>query len=118
VAGQPDHPGGALESVRYVRAAAGRLGLSFAPDSFVVERAHQVLDEAIGLLRRISTEGLLSAVAEGTFGVTRRPPDGGLGFVGVVARAERYFNPVTSLLEGTDPGARGGPMNELIGGDR
>ena len=104
----------ALANVRYVRTAAGRLGLSFAPDSFVTERAHQVLDGAVGLLRRISTEGLLNAIADGTFGLTRRPPDGGRGLDGVVARAESYFNPVTSLLEGTDSGAQGDPMAELI----
>ena len=43
----------ALENVRYVRSAAGRLGLSFQPDPFVVGRAHQVLDEALALLERI-----------------------------------------------------------------
>ena len=104
----------ALANVRYVRTAAGRLGLSFMPDSFVVDRAHQVLDNAVGLLRRISTEGLLNAIANGTFGAAERPPDGGRGLDGVVARAELYFNPVIGLLEGTDTGAQGDPMAELI----
>jgi beta-lysine 5,6-aminomutase alpha subunit len=103
-----------LMRVRYVRTAAGRLRLSFMPDSFVIDRAHLVLDDTVGLLRRISTEGLLNAIANGTFGATRRPPDGGLGLDGVVARAERYFNPVIGLLEGTDTGAQGDPMAELI----
>ncbi|HEX4087676.1 MAG TPA: lysine 5,6-aminomutase subunit alpha [Trebonia sp.] len=107
----------ALANIRYVRAAAGRLGLSFAPDPFVVERAHQVLDDAIALLRRISTEGLLTAVADGTFGVTRRPPGGGHGLDGVVTRADGYFNPVTEILGGADEGAAGDPVAELIGGD-
>jgi beta-lysine 5,6-aminomutase alpha subunit len=89
----------ALENVRYVRSAAGRLGLSFAPDPFVAGRAHQVLDEAVGLLRRIGTEGLLNAIADGTFGVTKRPPDGGRGLDGVVARADGYFNPVAEILQ-------------------
>jgi beta-lysine 5,6-aminomutase alpha subunit len=95
----------ALANIRYVRAAAGRLGLSFAPDSFVVERAHQVLAEAVSLLRRISTEGLLNAIADGTFGAARRPPAGGHGLDGVVTRADGYFNPVTEILDGTDEGA-------------
>ena len=89
----------ALENVRYVRSAAGRLGLSFAPDPFVVGRAHQVLDESLGLLRRIGTDGLLNAIADGTFGVTKRPADGGRGLDGVVARADGYFNPVSEILE-------------------
>jgi beta-lysine 5,6-aminomutase alpha subunit len=89
----------ALENVRYVRSAAGQLGLSFAPDSFVVRRAHQVLDESLGLLRRIETDGLLNAIADGTFGVTKRPPDGGRGLSGVIERADGYFNPVSEILE-------------------
>jgi beta-lysine 5,6-aminomutase alpha subunit len=104
----------ALANIRYVRAAAGRLGMSFAPDSFVVERAHQVLDEAVSLLRRISTEGLLNAIADGTFGLARRPPGGGHGLDGVVSRAVGYFNPVAEILDGTDEGAQGDPVAELI----
>ena len=88
----------ALENVRYVREAAGRLGLSFTPDSFVVDRAHQVLDEAVALLRRICDGGLLNAIADGTFGVTKRPPDGGRGLSGVIERADGYFNPVEEAL--------------------
>ena len=105
----------ALANIRYVRAAAGRLGMSFAPDSFVVERAHQVLDEAVSLLRRISTEGLLNAIADGTFGAAGRPPGGGHGLDGVITRADGYFNPVTELLDGADEGAQGDPVAELIG---
>ena len=104
----------ALVNIRYVRAAAGRLGMSFAPDTFVVERAHQVLDEAVSLLRRISTEGLLNAIADGMFGVARRPPGGGHGLDGVVTRADGYFNPVAEILDGTDEGAQGDPVAELI----
>ncbi|MBO0805813.1 MAG: lysine 5,6-aminomutase subunit alpha [Nocardiopsaceae bacterium] len=88
----------ALENVRYVRDAAGKLGLSFQPDPFVVDRAHQVLDEAVALLRRICDGGLLNAIADGTFGITRRPPDGGRGLSGVIERADGYFNPVEELL--------------------
>ncbi|HSZ39413.1 MAG TPA: lysine 5,6-aminomutase subunit alpha [Trebonia sp.] len=84
----------ALENVRYVRDAAGQLGLSFQPSAAVTGRAHQVLDEALGLLRRIEGEGLLNAIADGTFGVTKRPPDGGRGLDGVIERAAGYHNPV------------------------
>jgi len=84
-----------------VRRAAGKLGASFRPepDGFVAQRARQVLAESVDLLRRIGTQGLLTAIAEGTFGVTRRPPDGGRGLDGVVERAEEYFNPASELLE-------------------
>jgi beta-lysine 5,6-aminomutase alpha subunit len=58
-----------------------------------------VLAEATGLLRTIGSQGLLNAIAEGTFGVTRRPPDGGRGLDGVVERAEGYYNPAATWLE-------------------
>ncbi len=91
----------ALENVRYVRRAAGQLGGSFRPepDGFVARRARQVLDEAVDLLRKIGSQGLLTAIAEGTFGVTKRQPDGGRGLDGVVERAEGYYNPAADLLE-------------------
>ena len=92
----------ALENVRYVRSAAGRLGESFVPaaDGFVAERARQVLGESIDLLARIVSDGLLTAIGEGTFGVTRRPSSGGRGLDGVVERADEYWNPAISELEG------------------
>src|SRR5438067_8169813 len=93
----------ALENVRYVRRAAGRLGESFRPepDGFVAQRARQVLGEAIDLLRKIGSQGLLTAIGEGTFGVTRRPVGGGRGLDGVVKQAGGYFNPATEMLEVT-----------------
>jgi beta-lysine 5,6-aminomutase alpha subunit len=95
----------ALENVRYVRDAAGRLGDSFmpAPGSFIEQRAKEVLGEAVELLGRIGDEGLLTAIAAGTFGITRRPPDGGRGLDGVISQADGYFNPATEILEGTSP---------------
>jgi beta-lysine 5,6-aminomutase alpha subunit len=91
----------ALENVRYVRDAAGRLGESFvpAPGGFIEQRARQVLGESVSLLRRISDEGLLTAIADGTFGITRRPADGGRGLDGVIGRADDYFNPASEILE-------------------
>ena len=91
----------ALENVRYVRRAAGRLGQEFrpAPDGFVAERARQVLGESVDLLRTIGSQGLLNAIAEGTFGVTKRPADGGRGLDGVVERDAGYYNPASEILE-------------------
>jgi len=91
----------ALENVRYVRSAAGRLGESFVPaaDGFVASRAREVLGESIALLGRIVDQGLLNAIADGTFGVTRRPPTGGRGLEGVFERAPEYFNPAAEVLE-------------------
>jgi beta-lysine 5,6-aminomutase alpha subunit len=92
----------ALENARYVARAAARLGENFRPPEggFVQQRAQQVLGEAVDLLRRINRDGLLNAIAEGTFGVTRRPADGGRGLDGVIKRAEDYYNPASEFLEG------------------
>ncbi len=92
----------ALENVRYVLDAAGNLAEDFHPprDGVVATRARQVLAESIELLGRIGDDGLLSAIADGTFGVTRRPAEAGKGLDGVVAQADGYYNPATEILEG------------------
>jgi beta-lysine 5,6-aminomutase alpha subunit len=91
----------ALANVRYVRNACAGLAADFVPtpDGFIAQRARQVLGEAVELLERVAADGLFEAIAAGTFGVTRRPVDGGRGLEGVVVQAEGYFNPVTELLE-------------------
>jgi beta-lysine 5,6-aminomutase alpha subunit len=91
----------ALENVRYVRDAVGALAGDFrpSPDGFVATRARQVLSESIDLLERVCDSSLLTAIAEGTFGITRRPPDGGKGLSGVAAHEDDYFNPATEILE-------------------
>jgi beta-lysine 5,6-aminomutase alpha subunit len=98
----------ALQNVRYVLNAAGRLHEDFhpAPDGFIAQRAHQVLDEAITLLEEIAHDSdaagdppLLAAIADGTFGLMRRPADGGRGLDGVARRSAAYYNPATELLE-------------------
>jgi beta-lysine 5,6-aminomutase alpha subunit len=61
----------------------------------------QVLSESIDLLEKILAHenGLLDAIADGTFGLMRRPADAGKGLEGVVRKADTYYNPVTELLE-------------------
>ncbi|HEY3260568.1 MAG TPA: lysine 5,6-aminomutase subunit alpha, partial [Pseudonocardiaceae bacterium] len=88
-------------NVRYVLGAAGNLREDFrpAPDGFIVKRAHQVLGEAVDLLERIVDDGLLSAIADGTFGLMKRPPDGGKGADGVIPKADDYYNPASEQLE-------------------
>ncbi len=66
-----------------------------------------MLGESVGLLRRINDEGLLTAIADGTFGITRRPADGGRGLEGVIRKADGYFNPASDILEDGNVAARG-----------
>ena len=95
----------ALQNVRYVLNAAGSLAEDFrpAPDGLIVKRAHQVLGEAVDLLERIVDDGLLNAIADGTFGLMKRPANGGKGLDGVVERAPGYDNPAISALDAGTP---------------
>jgi beta-lysine 5,6-aminomutase alpha subunit len=94
----------ALANVRYVRNACAGLAEDFAPqpDGFIATRARQVLGEAVGFLERIVTRdgGLLAAIGDGGFGITKRPVTGGRGLDGVVERADDYVNPALTILEG------------------
>jgi beta-lysine 5,6-aminomutase alpha subunit len=91
----------ALQNVRYVLGAAGGLHEDFVPATggFIQQRAHHVLGEAVDLLGRIVDDGLLNAIADGTFGIMKRPADRGKGLDGVAKQEDGYFNPVTPLLE-------------------
>ncbi|MEU8046501.1 lysine 5,6-aminomutase subunit alpha [Micromonospora echinofusca] len=92
----------ALQNVRYVLGAAGGLHEDFvpAPGGFIQQRANRVLSEAVELLERIGEQSLLTAIAEGTFGIMKRPADRGKGLSGVAAHEAGYFNPATEILEG------------------
>ncbi|MDQ7906204.1 lysine 5,6-aminomutase subunit alpha [Phytohabitans sp. ZYX-F-186] len=91
----------ALQNVRYVLGAAGGLHEDFvpAPGGFIQRRAHEVLREAVALLGRIAEGSLLDAIADGTFGIMKRPADRGKGLDGVAAHEADYYNPATELLE-------------------
>ncbi|MEJ7628844.1 MAG: lysine 5,6-aminomutase subunit alpha [Nocardioidaceae bacterium] len=98
----------ALQNVRYVVNAAGRLAEDFhpSPDGFIAQRANQVLAESIDLLDKILGHtgaefgaGLLDAIADGTFGLMKRPADAGRGLDGVARKAPDYYNPATEMLE-------------------
>ncbi|WP_406044640.1 lysine 5,6-aminomutase subunit alpha [Micromonospora sp. NBC_00898] len=92
----------ALQNVRYVLGAAGGLHEDFvpAPGGFIQQRANRVLGEALDLLERIGEQSLLTAIAEGTFGIMKRPADRGKGLDGVAKHEADYFNPATEILEG------------------
>ncbi|MBD8869543.1 lysine 5,6-aminomutase subunit alpha [Nocardioides donggukensis] len=93
----------ALQNVRYVMNAAGRLHEDFhpSPGGFIHERARQVLGESTALLERIieHPDGLLDAIADGTFGLMKRPADAGRGLDGVAEKSDLYYNPASDILE-------------------
>lgn len=94
----------ALQNVHYVLNACGGLTEDFRPpaDGFIAGRANQVLGEAVDLLEKIVDDGLLNAIADGTFGIMKRPADAGRGLDGVEKHAEDYYNPASDLLEEPD----------------
>ncbi len=91
----------ALQNVRYVLNACGGLHEDFvpAPGGFIQSRANVVLNEAIELLERIVDDKLLNAIADGTFGIMKRPADRGKGLDGVAKQEDGYYNPATEILE-------------------
>ncbi len=98
----------ALQNVRYVMNAAGNLHEDFrpAPGGFIEQRAEHVLDEAITLLDKIAHDQddaghppLLAAIGDGTFGLMKRPPQGGRGLDGVARKSGAYYNPATEILQ-------------------
>jgi beta-lysine 5,6-aminomutase alpha subunit len=90
----------ALQNVRYVMESTRGLSEDFVPahDGFIVQRSHQVLAEAIDLLERIVDDQLLNAIADGTFGLMKRPADAGRGLDGVAKHSSAYYNPASELL--------------------
>jgi beta-lysine 5,6-aminomutase alpha subunit len=94
----------ALQNVRYVLDAAGGLHEDFVPTpgGFIQKRAHAVLEGANGLLQDIIDHpgvGLLEAIADGTFGLMKRPAEGGRGLDGVAKKSATYYNPASEILE-------------------
>jgi beta-lysine 5,6-aminomutase alpha subunit len=92
----------AVDNVKYVLNAAGKLAEDFRPQpgGFIVQRAHHVLEEAIDLLGTVVDVGLLAAISKGTFGLMKRPPEGGKGAAGVIVKSDEYYNPAVAILDG------------------
>jgi beta-lysine 5,6-aminomutase alpha subunit len=73
-----------------------------------------VLGEAIELLERIVNDTgssgrrpaggpLLNAIADGTFGIMKRPADRGKGLDGVAKQEAGYYNPAIEILSESAP---------------
>ena len=91
-----------IENARYVFNTMKDLGeeMTFKPDGIMAHRADEVLTKAADLLEKIEHDGLFATLEHGTFADIKRMRDGGKGLNGVVLRAEGYYNPFLTLLEG------------------
>ena len=54
----------------------------------------------LGDYKEVGDPPLLAAIADGTFGLMKRPADKGKGLDGVARKARDYYNPATEILEG------------------
>ena len=61
--------------------------------------AVDLLDRIVGDTDASGDPPLLAAIADGTFGLMKRPADRGKGLEGVVERAEGYDNPASTALD-------------------
>ena len=48
----------------------------------------------------VDADEVLAAIADGTFGLMKRPADKGRGLEGVARKARDYYNPASEILEG------------------
>jgi beta-lysine 5,6-aminomutase alpha subunit len=89
----------AVENAKYMVNTAKHVANEWWPpkDGRIRERAMRVLEETVGLLRRVEQDGMFEAIHAAEFADTSRPPDGGHGLDGVIETAEDYFNPFLEL---------------------
>jgi beta-lysine 5,6-aminomutase alpha subunit len=91
----------ALENAKYVMNTMADLGgeIEFKQGGIIMNRAHQVLDEAVAFLEKIEKIGLMDAMATGEFADIKRPRDMGKGLDGLVKKGPEYFNPFEGYLK-------------------
>ena len=64
------------------------------PGEVLAELVKRAREYAVGCV-----ECLLDAIADGTFGLMKRPADAGRGLDGVAKKSANYFNPASEILE-------------------
>jgi beta-lysine 5,6-aminomutase alpha subunit len=91
----------ALDNAKYVMNTMADLGgeIEFKQGGIIMNRAHQVLDEAVAFLEKIEGLGLMDAMEKGEFADIKRPRDMGKGLDGLVKKGPEYFNPFEAHLK-------------------
>lgn len=92
----------AIENAKYVFNNCKDIGdeVEFKKNGLIQQRAQQVLQDAVVLLRHIEEDGLYKTIEEGKFGGVKRSREGGKGLNGVFRKGEKYMNPFVSLMLG------------------
>ncbi|MDO4367541.1 MAG: lysine 5,6-aminomutase subunit alpha [Bacteroidales bacterium] len=91
-----------IENAKYIFNNMRSIGedLEFKEGGIVRSRAKHVLDNAIDLLEKMTSEGLFNALEKGIFGDVKRSRTGGKGLSGVTAKSNNYMNPFINLMKG------------------
>jgi len=91
----------ALENAKYVMNNMADLAgeIEFKEGGIIMNRAHQVLDEAVAFLEKIEHLGLMDAMEKGEFAEIKRPKDMGKGLDGLMKKGPEYFNPFEGYLK-------------------
>ena len=92
----------AIENAKYIFGNMRSIGeeMEFKDGGIIKRRAKEVLDNAIELLEKLTSEGLFNALEKGIFGDVKRSRTGGKGLQGVVAKGSNYMNPFVNLMKG------------------
>jgi beta-lysine 5,6-aminomutase alpha subunit len=93
---------GTLKSAHTIVHATRSLGdeLQFIPNGKIDRRANTILENTVRLLRKMETQGLLSAFAHGLIAGVRVDEKGGAGLDGIFQKDRGYFNPIEEYLDG------------------
>lgn len=91
-----------IENAKYIQNTMADLSdeIVFKPYGIMANRADEVLKKACRLLEEIEHAGLFETLERGTFAGIKRPINGGKGLIGVVEKADKYFNPFIELMLG------------------
>lgn len=92
----------AIENAKYIFSNMKSIGdeMEFKENGLIRNRAKQVLDETLELLKKIDYEGLFTALEKGIFANVKRPKNGGKGLDGVFKKSKTYHNPFIHLMNG------------------
>lgn len=90
----------AIENANYINTTMKDFGdeIEFKKDGIIMNRASQVLDDAITLLEEISTIGIFESLERGIFAGIKRPQNSGKGLSGVFEKSEHYVNPILDQM--------------------
>lgn len=89
-----------IKNAKYVFGAAEGLGkeITYKRDGVIEKWANKVLEETLGLLRKIHNEDLFIAIEGKAFANVSRSATGGKGLEGVIQKGKDYVNPFYDLL--------------------